>query len=143
MGKTAVCISLCLANPPSSAHGDSSHLTVVVGPPTLLGQWYDECQKFAPALRVATYHSMDATSRHELATNQLQHYDVVLSTFFMDFSKVLRRKSHGGLIHRLIVDESHLATQSTVTRDMVSSYRPQFVWMLTGTPVSCASTAAA
>ena len=136
MGKTAVCISLCLANPPSSAHGDSSHLTVVVGPPTLLGQWYDECQKFAPGLRVATYHSMDAASRQELATNQLQHYDVVLSTFFMDFSKVLRRKSHGGLIHRLIVDESHLATQSTVTRDMVSSYRPQLVWMLTGTPVS-------
>ena len=195
MGKTAVCISLCLANPapashahadsslcpttpapnparaanpashgaihgeashlhpsihpsihPStsrprtsihpSIHGEASHLTVVVGPPTLLGQWYDECRKFAPSLRVATYHSMDAVSRQQLAANQLHAYDVVLSTFFMDFGKALRRKSHGGKIHRLIVDESHLAAQSTVTRDMVSSYRPSFVWLLTGTPIS-------
>ena len=55
----------------------------MVGPPTLLGQWYDECQKFAPALRVATYHSMDATSRHELATNQLQHYTFLFQTFML------------------------------------------------------------
>lgn len=140
MGKTAVCISLCLANPPSrpSANGaeDASHLTVVVGPPTLLGQWHDECAKFAPGLRVATYHSMDAASRQRLAENQLQQYDVVLSTFFMDFGKALRRKGHGGRIHRLIVDESHLSAQSTVTRDMVSSYRARFCWMLTGTPIS-------
>lgn len=172
MGKTAVTISLCLANaPPPSAGGaasqggvgsatqggggsatqggggnatqgggggggDASHLTVVVGPPTLLGQWYDECVKFAPSLRVATYHSMDAEARARLAANQLGQYDVVLSTFFMDFGKTLKRKGHGGAIHRLIVDEAHLAAQSSVTRDMVSSYRPRYVWMLTGTPVS-------
>ena len=73
MGKTMVSIALVLANPApadwvSSFSWSSDHeeadgtgmkikTTVITTTPTLLGQWYDEFQKFAPSLNVVCCHS--------------------------------------------------------------------------------------
>ena len=61
MGKTLVSIALILANPePRADHSPGlSRATVVALPPTLIGQWQDELRRFAPGLKVVTFHSMD------------------------------------------------------------------------------------
>ena len=50
MGKTMVCISLVLANPPSPKATRKTTLIVVNN--TLVQQWYDECKRYAPELKV-------------------------------------------------------------------------------------------
>ena len=140
MGKTVVSISLMLANPAPAGSLGLSGATVVAVPPTLLGQWQDELQKFAPGLKVVTYHSMDygaGAEAQEAALRRLSGADVILTSIYMDLSKKLRTRQlgkHG--IRRLIIDESHLAAATSKTRKNVSTFEPRFVWMLTGTPIS-------
>ena len=63
--------------------------------------------------------------------------DVILTSFHSDLAKKLRSRQmgeHG--IRRLIIDESHLAAATSLTRKNVSGFEPRYVWMLTGTPIS-------
>lgn len=136
--QTLVSIALILANPASANSPGLSGATVVAVPPTLLGQWQDELQKFAPTLRVVTFHSMDYGAREqdkEAALQRLSGADVILTSFYMELSKRLRAR-HDPSIRRLIIDESHLAAGTSRTRKNVSGFAPHFVWMLTGTPIS-------
>jgi superfamily II DNA or RNA helicase len=141
MGKTVVSIALILANPEPRADSPGlSRATVVALPPTLIGQWQDELQRFAPGLEVVTFHSMDyggATADKESALQRMCGADVILTSFHSDLAKKLRSRQmgeHG--IRRLIIDESHLAAATSLTRKNVSGFEPRFVWMLTGTPIS-------
>ena len=141
MGKTVVSIALILANPEPRADSPGlSRATVVALPPTLIGQWQDELQRFAPGLKVVTFHSMDYGGRDhdkQAALQRMGGADVILTSFHSDLAKKLRARQmgeHG--IRRLIVDESHLAAATSLTRRNVAGFEPRFVWMLTGTPIS-------
>ena len=57
MGKTMVCISLVLANPPKEGRvrAKTTPRTIIVNN-TLVQQWYDEFTRYAPNLRVAKHY---------------------------------------------------------------------------------------
>ena len=63
--------------------------------------------------------------------------DVILTSFHSDLAKRLRARQAGAHgIRRLVIDESHLAAATSLTRKNVAGFEPRFVWMLTGTPIS-------
>ena len=149
MGKTLVCISLILAHKAQKPSGTEG-LTVVVVPPTLLGQWHDELRKFAPSLRIATYHGSagGVTGKasasgdwKEAVLRQLASSDVVLTSYGMDLGKRIGHRANGANgVWRLIVDEAHLGAQTKQTRANLEAFKARFVWLLTGTPVSSSVT---
>ena len=79
--------------------------TLVIAPVSLLGQWADEIEDFAPGLSVVTWHSCAHKGRSmPSATDVLARFsraDIVLTTAGMA-AKLL-----GYRFHRIIVDEVH------------------------------------
>ena len=55
MGKTMVCLSLVLANPPKPNAARKTTLVIVNN--TLVQQWYDECKRYAPKLAIRKHYS--------------------------------------------------------------------------------------
>jgi SNF2 family DNA or RNA helicase len=92
MGKTAVCISLMLANRPTDKKGHG--VTVVLTANSLLGQWNDEIAKFAPSLTVYSVHSSIKNPRNLTHCNA----DVVLSTIHSGVPSDPRQQGGGDWI---------------------------------------------
>ena len=104
--------------------------TLVLTKNTLIGQWKDEFEKFAPHLNVLIYHTASSTAgvrkKVDLGKVDLSKVDVILNTTQTQFPQWLVECA---TFHRVIIDESHeaIARQNNV---LVSSYR----WAVTGTP---------
>ena len=131
MVKTAICAALVLAGK-ARGRPAGNGLTVVLVNNTLVGQWMDELAKFAPSLRVARYYGTKQTIT--AAT------DVVVTTPNTKPSDAMTLRAR-----RLIVDESHLyepkSDPKLPTTKIHKDYsRLQFVWCVTGTPMSSSLT---
>ena len=119
MGKTAVCAALVLAHASKSSGGHGA--TIVLVNNTLVGQWVDEMQKFAPGLKVICHYGNK--KQKELTQDYVDSCDILITTPHTG----ARRKSdkdkqpHGAgggaqqgkqvaklYCRRLILDESHL-----------------------------------
>jgi hypothetical protein len=126
-------------------------LTVIIVPPSLLGQWRDELTKFAPQLKVLVYHNSGDRRAIEEASRRnfdgpfrmgrgknarmvdidITAVDVLLGTpqtpiGFLDQNYCID-------VHRLIVDEAHLKLPS-----MSFARRTRRRWLVTGTPFTAA-----
>ena len=129
MGKTAVCAALVLAAKArrlSDGH-KTNELTVVLVNNTLIGQWMDELQRFAPTLCVARFYG----SKQVVGPRT----DVVVTT------PNTRPNERMAAARRLVVDESHLyepkSDPKLPSTKMYTEYTsPRFVWCVTGTPMS-------
>ena len=101
--------------------------TLVLTRNSLLGQWKDELRKYAPQLKVITYHGSSKERRDlEKGVTDLTKVDVVLGTPTTSLPCWLRTIS---AFHRVIVDESHDGVRPA------SQYRSGLRWAVTGTPV--------
>jgi hypothetical protein len=104
--------------------------TLVLTKNTLIGQWKDEIEKFAPHLRVLIYHAASGSSsvrkNIDLGKVDLSKVDVILNTTQTQFPEWLERCA---TFHRIIIDESHESIAPQNLR-LASSYR----WAVTGTP---------
>lgn len=108
MGKTAVVISLILANPGKTESRSPIETrfkgTLVVVPPTLIGQWKGEIKKFAPHLECYAFHS---SFKHDFEAikrgNAHKSADVIIVSTF-GFTPPW---SSSDRFHRIVVDESH------------------------------------
>eukprot|EP00037_Helgoeca_nana_P030426 m.375810 g.375810 ORF g.375810 m.375810 type:complete len:1020 (+) comp28186_c1_seq1:26-3085(+) len=109
--------------------------TLVVVPPTLIGQWKDEFNKFAPSLKVFALHGSSRQGQVGYGAAP-EDADVVIVS---SHSKNHMATSTGQMIdtwhgdvrfqfHRIIQDECHIGTHTP-------RYSP-LRWGLTGTPVS-------
>jgi SWI/SNF-related matrix-associated actin-dependent regulator of chromatin subfamily A3 len=85
----------------------------------------DEIKKFAPGLRVYTYHA----SAKPAAVRNINSADVILTT-----PGSVRMNNPFANAHRVIYDESHLLGTSHYPE--VGAGNSRFVWLLTGTPMS-------
>ena len=81
-------------------------LTLIYMPCSLLGQWRDEFKKFAPTLKVASFHSSGEKAQISSGKLDLHTLDVLLCTRQTGPPPVL--KLDGVTCHRVMCDESHL-----------------------------------
>ena len=119
-------------------------VTLIIAPNTLLGQWKDELTKYAPGLRVETYHGSDSDKKR--AIKNMRIADVILMTPAMycmprpggirlDERKAAYSVPFPFIVHRVIIDECHLAVYAC-QQHITKLYRTPHLWALTGTPIS-------
>ena len=90
-------------------------LTVVIAPNSLVGQWKDEFKRYAPSVPVASYYGAGKeralTSSLESGRNSSTPAVIITSS-----NTALGPLLKGQLIHRLIVDESHVRISGSKQR---------------------------
>lgn len=118
--------------------------TVVVVPPTLLGQWVDEFKKYAPSLTVYSLHSGTggaAFTSFKKSAALARKADVLIVSKYLNASVDVGGDSYFGpghciggdpmtWFHRVIVDEVHIG--NTRSKWCMAPLR----WGVTGTPAS-------
>ena len=113
-------------------------VTVIVVNNTLVQQWADELQKFAPSLEVYKFYASAANK--EAALRHLRTADVLLTTPHMIgyVSGLPKRMLRHMRVHRLVVDESHLiaAKGGGQVRSRLNLIRSPRTWLVSGTPFS-------
>lgn len=105
---------------------------IVVSPASLVYNWYNEFQKFAPHIRVVI---ADGVKTERLSVLQdMSQVDVVLTSY-----PLLRRDLEEYVVasfHTLILDEAQMfKNHVTQTAQAVKSIQAQYRFALTGTPI--------
>jgi SWI/SNF-related matrix-associated actin-dependent regulator of chromatin subfamily A3 len=132
MGKTVSMIALVASNGrqgiTTTTTTTTSRATLVICPPSILGQWEREVRWACPRLSVCQYH---ADKRKNITKNALlTEYDIVLTTsrtYFLAFDLI------GDIEwHRVVFDESH-----TIISDRLSKSPPKasLRWCISATPM--------
>ena len=148
MGKTMVCISLVLANPPppktpaaklfGMPASTTPRTTLIVVNNTLVQQWYDECTRYAPKLEVRKLYA--SSKKWDPSST-----DILITTPHTIKSSLLSATSPREW-HRIIIDESHLMDQTGGAKAGASSWanvsntlnqvKASKYWLVSGTPVT-------
>lgn len=138
LGKTIqvialTCHDLLTAEPSAATRHPGAHVTLVVCPMSLVGNWEREFARFAPSVRTVVHHGSERQRGEEFAA-AVAHADVVITTFALAArdNDLLRRFRW----RRVIVDEAqhvkNVATrQAKALRLLTTDHRIA----LTGTPV--------
>ena len=121
LGKTVQLISVMLGNPRDR--------TLIVVPKSIITQWRDELNKFAPQLSVHVYDGPDRTIN--------EHAKVTIAPYTL----LSDRKTETTPLHhvhwdRVILDEAHeIRNKQSKTFKSVCELRTDIKWLVTGTPV--------
>jgi superfamily II DNA or RNA helicase len=123
LGKTLSVIALCVSNPPDPIIGCGA--TLVVCPPSIIGQWAREIASYAPSLVTLVYHGK---KKDEVTTDAIVGADIVLTTYttYMQHTDFLF-PIHWG---RVVFDESHTMSDRFATNAPNAPRR----WCITATP---------
>ena len=109
---------------------DADTPALIVGPTSLAENWYDECQKFVPHLKMFIY---KGSKRHDY-WDTLDDYDIVVTsygTLRVDAEKMATRE-----FDMLILDEAqHIKNHKTSNAKTVKSIMASYRLALTGTPI--------
>ncbi|ABX31036.1 Non-specific serine/threonine protein kinase [Petrotoga mobilis SJ95] len=123
LGKTIQVISVILKMKEEKA---LENPVLVVCPTTLVGNWYKECEKFAPTLNVSIYHGSDRKFE--------DNSDVIITTYSVVRNDVefLTKKEFS----MVVVDEAQNIKNSDTqqTKAVKALYAPKRIAM-TGTPI--------
>ena len=121
LGKTVQLISVMLGNPRDR--------TLIIVPKSIITQWRDELNKFAPQLSVHVYDGPERTIN--------KHAKVTIAPYTL----LSDRKSDTTPLHRVswdrvILDEAHeIRNKQSKTFKSVCELRTDIKWLVTGTPV--------
>ena len=103
---------------------------LIVGPTSLVENWYDECQKFVPYLKVLVY---TGAKRHD-DWNDFDDYDIVMTSY--GTLRVDAEKMGSRQFDMLILDEAqHIKNYKTQNAKTVKSIMAKYRLVLTGTPI--------
>ncbi|KAF1010836.1 MAG: SNF2-related protein [Burkholderia sp.] len=127
LGKTVQTLAHLLAEKEA---GRLTHPVLIVMPTTLVHNWCDEAQRFAPTLRVLNLHG---PQRHERFDAISQH-DLVLTTYALVWRDESVLSQHD--YHMMILDEAQYV-KNTTTRaaSTIRALRAGYRLCLTGTPL--------
>ena len=127
LGKTVQVITTMLGNPKPN--------TLVVVPKSIVNQWHEEIDHFAPHLKVYLYDGPKRTTN----VQELMRYDVVVAPYSLLVNK--KEETEPTLLHqiqwdRVVLDEGHeirnkKSKVSVSVRRLCAGIR----WIISGTPV--------
>lgn len=125
LGKTVQTLALLQHE---KEQGRLKKASLIIAPTSLVGNWYEEAQRFTPDLKVLVFHGSD---RH---SDNFSNYDLVISTYglmqrdkarFLDYS-----------FYYLILDEAQFIKNArTKTTQIVQQLIGKHRLCLTGTPL--------
>lgn len=131
LGKTLQAIShlsLERANSPKAAPA------LIVMPTSLLHNWFNECNKFAPHLRVFIYHGSQRKTKlaNSIAANNAPHIILTSYTLVVNDSDYFEKTP----LSWLVLDEAqNIKNPRTKTHNAVKKIPAQHLLCLSGTPV--------
>ena len=128
LGKTVQIISTML--------GNTSKRTLIIVPKSIINQWSEELENFAPGLKVLIH---DGPDRTRDARNFLQ-WDVVVAPYSIMIEKG-KPKGEPTVLHalqwgRIVLDEGHeIRNAKSKISASIRNLRGSIRWVVTGTPV--------
>ena len=128
LGKTVQTIATILGNPQKR--------TLIVVPKSIVTQWSEEIENFAPHLKVGIHDGPNRTRN----PSDLLKYDVVISPYSVMVEKG-KPKGEPTVLHllnwgRIILDEGHeIRNARSKLSTSVRNLRGRIRWVLSGTPV--------
>lgn len=127
LGKTLQVITFLLAekkagNPPS----------LVVTPTSLLYNWLDEINRFAPGLRAQVISGVKSLRQKELA--EIQDVDIVITTYNI-LKRDIEAYTEKEFQYCFLDEAQHIKNPSTQNAKAVKAIRTQGYFALTGTPI--------
>lgn len=107
--------------------------TLVIVPVSVLSQWENEINKFAPHLRVFVHHG----NNRETDFNKIPEFDVFLTTYsLMRLKEIESIVPFKFLWDRVIMDEAHeIRSKKSQTNKNCNLLTSPIKWCVTGTPV--------
>jgi len=117
---------------PLPAPSEIQPASMIVMPTSLIHNWNNEIQKFAPSLRV--YKHVGALRNKSSVASAIRNYDVILTTYgtIRNDYEMLRSFE----FHYLILDESqNIKNSSSKTYKSVVEIRSKHKLVMTGTPI--------
>jgi SNF2 family DNA or RNA helicase len=128
LGKTVQLIATML--------GNTKRHTLIVVPKSIVSQWKDEIEKFAPTMRVLLFEGGGRTKNAADCTN----YDVVIAPYSVTFvpGKPLGTPTilHQIQWDRVILDEGHeVRTLRSKRHASLANLKASIRWVVSGTPV--------
>jgi SNF2 family DNA or RNA helicase len=133
LGKTIQIIALILRNKLDSRIENDSPLSLVICPTSILGNWKQEINRFAPALKVYTHHGPDRLTEEHFS-QRVRDYDVVITSYgliYRDFE--LLKQIQWDL---LTIDEAQkIKNPNAKQTRLVKKIPAKFKVALTGTPI--------
>ncbi|KAM6292233.1 chromodomain-helicase-DNA-binding protein 1-like [Porphyrio hochstetteri] len=132
LGKTCQAISLLLY---LTKKKTSKERFLILCPLSILSNWKEELERFAPGLSFVTY-TGNKEERHKMQQNlkEQPHFQVLLTTYeiCLKDSAFLKFFTWAALV----VDEAHrLKNQSSLLYKTLSEFSVSFTLLLTGTPI--------
>lgn len=125
LGKTVQALAVLLARADQGP-------TLVVAPTSVVGNWLQEAQRFAPSLAVTAY--ADSSNEREQILTELAAFDVVVISYGLLVNDIDHlAKVHW---HTLVLDEAQAIKNSATRRaQCAKQLRADFRIVTTGTPV--------
>ena len=124
LGKTVQLVSTMLGNPKPR--------TLIIVPKSIIMQWKDEINKFAPNLKVHVYDGSNRTLRDD-AHVTIAPYTVTTVKGFENGGETPLHRVHW---NRVILDEAHeIRNKQSKTFKSVCRLMTDIKWIVTGTPV--------
>lgn len=128
LGKTVQIISTILGNPGKK--------TLVVVPKSIVTQWKEEIEKFAPDLKVLIHDGPDRTTDYK----DFKPYDIVIAPYSVMVVKG-KPKGTATMMHsvkwgRIVLDEGHeIRNVSSKLNGSIKTLSADIRWIISGTPV--------
>ncbi|WP_206956052.1 DEAD/DEAH box helicase [Trinickia acidisoli] len=127
LGKTVQTLAHILAEKEA---GRLTQPALIVVPTTLVHNWCDEAQRFAPALRVLNLHGAQRHTRFD----EIAEHDLILTTYALAWRDEEMLAQHP--YHLLILDEAqYVKNVTTKAAATIRSLRTKHRLCLTGTPL--------
>jgi superfamily II DNA or RNA helicase len=127
LGKTVQILALLALE---KSRGNLVEPALVIAPTSLMTNWFNEAQKFAPELKVLVLHGADRKQRF----NSIPEHDVVLTTYPLiarDREILFARDWHIAVLDEAQTVKNPDAATSRLIRDLKAKHR----FCLTGTPM--------
>ncbi|MEA2835728.1 MAG: hypothetical protein QOD89_278, partial [Bradyrhizobium sp.] len=127
LGKTVQILALLALE---KSRGNLVEPALVIAPTSLMTNWFNEAQKFAPELNVLVLHGADRKQRF----NSISGHDVVLTTYPLiarDREILFARDWHMAVLDEAQTVKNPDAATSRLIRDLKAKHR----FCLTGTPM--------
>lgn len=130
LGKTLQIISVLSAAKKESSEKNPPSL--IVCPASLIYNWYEEFQKFAPDMRILTISGIAAERKKLIAL--IEDYDAVITSYDL-LKRDIAEYDDKKFLYQIIDEAQYIKNHSTAASKSVKLIHSKYRFALTGTPI--------